>query len=77
MDKKYKYPFPQMATPWEFNIAPESRPSQKESSLPTIIFDGQCFKKSGVQILVIFEDEFYHGWSHLWKNTASQFPSFL
>ena len=27
-------------TPREFNIAPENRPSQKESSLPTIIFQG-------------------------------------
>ena len=29
-------------TPREFNIAPENRPSQKESSLPTIIFQGLC-----------------------------------
>ena len=28
------------ATPWKFNIAPENIPSQKESSLPTIIFAG-------------------------------------
>ena len=26
--------------PWKFNIAPENIPSQKESSLPTIIFQG-------------------------------------
>ncbi len=25
-------------TPWKFNIAPENKPSQKESNLPTIIF---------------------------------------
>ena len=29
-------------TPWKFNIAPENIPSQKESSLPTIIFHGLC-----------------------------------
>ena len=28
------------ATPRKFNIAPENRPSQKENSLPTIIFQG-------------------------------------
>ena len=27
-------------TPWKFNIAPEKLPSQKESSLPTIMFQG-------------------------------------
>ena len=26
----------------KFNIAPENRPSQKESSLPTILFQGLC-----------------------------------
>ena len=29
-------------TPPKFNIAPENGPSQKESSLPTIIFQGLC-----------------------------------
>ena len=29
-------------TPWKFNIAPENIPSQQESSLPTIIFQGLC-----------------------------------
>ena len=29
-------------THWKFNIAPENIPSQKESSLPTIIFQGLC-----------------------------------
>ena len=29
-------------TPWKFNMAPENVPSQKESSLPTIIFQGLC-----------------------------------
>ena len=29
-------------TPWKFNIAPENIPSQKESSLPTFIFQGLC-----------------------------------
>ena len=29
-------------TPWKFNVAPENLPSQKESSLPTIIFQGLC-----------------------------------
>ena len=27
-------------TPWKFNIAPEDIPSEKESSLPTIFFQG-------------------------------------
>ena len=27
--------------PWKFHIAPENTPSQKESSLPTIIFQGR------------------------------------
>ena len=29
-------------TPWKFHIAPENKPSQKESNLPTIIFQGLC-----------------------------------
>ena len=29
-------------TPAKFNIAPEKSPSQKDSSLPTIIFQGLC-----------------------------------
>ena len=29
-----------MLTPWKFIIGPENIPSQKESSLPTIIFSG-------------------------------------
>ena len=29
-------------TPWKFNIALENIPSEKESSLPTIIFQGLC-----------------------------------
>ena len=29
-------------TPWKFEIAPGNIPSQKESSLPTIIFQGLC-----------------------------------
>ena len=47
------YPKPQMMvivrespqnplTPWKFNITPENIPSQKESTLPTIIFQGLC-----------------------------------
>jgi len=32
-------------TPWKFNIAPENIPSQKESSLPTIIFQGRAVKR--------------------------------
>ena len=31
-----------MITPWKFNIAPENLQSQKETSLPTIIFQGLC-----------------------------------
>ena len=46
-----------MATPWEFNIAPESRPSQKDSNLPTIIFHGQYSKIGGANT-GDFEDEF-------------------
>ena len=29
-------------TPWKFNIAPENKPSQKESDLQTIICQGLC-----------------------------------
>ena len=29
-------------TPWKFNIAPENKPSQKQSNLPTIILQGLC-----------------------------------
>ena len=29
-------------TPWKFNIAPENKPSQKESNLQTIVFQGLC-----------------------------------
>ena len=31
-----------LITPWKFNIAPENIQSHKESSLPTIIFQGLC-----------------------------------
>ena len=31
-------------TPWKFNIAPENAPFQKESSLPTIFFQGRAVK---------------------------------
>ena len=34
--------FVSFITPRKFNIAPEKVPSQKESSLPTIIFQGLC-----------------------------------
>jgi len=30
------------STPWKFNIAPENKPSQNDSNLPTIIFQGLC-----------------------------------
>ena len=33
-----------MSTPWKFNIAPENIPSQKESGLPTINFQGRAVK---------------------------------
>ena len=36
--------FPIWTTPWKFNIAPKNIPSQKESSLPTIIFQGRAVK---------------------------------
>ena len=29
-------------TPWKFNIAPENKPSQKESNLQTLSFQGLC-----------------------------------
>ena len=32
----------------KYNIAPENIPSQQESSLPTIIFQGQTVKLQGV-----------------------------
>ena len=31
-----------LSTPWKFNISPENKPSQTESNLPTIIFQGFC-----------------------------------
>ena len=34
-----------LVTPWKFNMAPENIPSQKESSLPTIIFQGRAVKR--------------------------------
>ncbi len=34
-------------TPWKFNIAPENLSSQKESSLPIIIFQGRTVKLRG------------------------------
>ena len=34
-------------TPWKFNIATENIPSQKESSLPTIVFQGLCLTSGG------------------------------
>ena len=34
-------------TPWKVNIAPENIPSQKETCIPTIIFQGVCYT-SGV-----------------------------
>ena len=37
------HPFPWI-TPWKFNIATENIPSQKENSLPTIIFQGRAVK---------------------------------
>ncbi len=35
-------------TPSKFNIAPENLPSQKEGSLPTIIFHGAMLNNGGV-----------------------------
>ena len=32
----------QAHTPWKFNIDPENRPFQKETHLPTIVFQGLC-----------------------------------
>ena len=33
--------------PWKFNMAPENKPSQKESHLQTIIFQGRAVKLRG------------------------------
>ena len=43
----YMYIFLHIYTLPKFNIAPEKLPSQKESSLPTIIFQGQAVKLRG------------------------------
>ena len=37
-----KVSFHETSTPRKFNIAPKSRQSQKETHLPTIIFQGLC-----------------------------------
>ena len=39
----------------KFNIAPENRPSQKESSLPTIIFQGHMLNFGGVDVQHAFK----------------------
>ena len=49
-------------TPWKFNIAPENIPSQKESSLPTIISQGRAVKlREGIPSFIVpfgIEDKF-------------------
>ena len=58
-----------LTTPRKFNIAPENKPSQKESSLPTIIFQGLC-QISGVYLAILlvtisWDGDFYNpfkGW---------------
>ena len=45
--KKHNFDSASSYTPWKFNIAPENIPSQKESSLPTIHFQGQAVKLRG------------------------------
>ena len=40
--KKQKKELKKLYTHLKFNIVPEKLPSQKESSLPTIIFQGLC-----------------------------------
>ena len=45
-----------MDTPWKFNIAPENIPSQKESGLPTIIFQWRAVKLRGCKATVIWKN---------------------
>ena len=40
-----------VGTAWKFNIVPENKPFQKESTLPPIMFKGLCYT-SGVYLLV-------------------------
>ena len=42
-------------TPWKFNIAPENRPSQKESSLPPSFFRGYVKLREGIPLLIGFQ----------------------
>ena len=56
--------WPLSIPPWKFNIAPENIPSQKESSIPTIIFQGLC-STSGGYIL----ESCFSGPSHFRANT--------
>ena len=49
---KYSSPMEHLDTiPPKFNIAPEKLPSQRESSLPTIIFRGYVKLREGIPIL--------------------------
>ena len=44
----------QFVTLPKFNIAPENRPSQKETSLPTTIFQGRAVKLGGCRFVLGF-----------------------
>ena len=43
-------------TSWKFNMAPENKPSQKESNLPTIIFQRLCYTL-GVYIIYFWDGQ--------------------
>ena len=43
-------------TPWKLNMAPENKPSQKESNLPTIVFQGRTVKLRGCIMYSMYSD---------------------
>ena len=44
-------------TPGKFSMAPENIPSQKESILPTIIFQGRAVKLRGCIFFLVYKDD--------------------
>ena len=59
-------------TLWKFNIAPENIPSQKEISLPTIIFQGLCWTL-GVHIgmdMPLSQDMFWNFFQASWPSES-------
>jgi len=53
-------------TPRTFDIAPENRTSQKESSLPSIIFQGAMLNFRGVSLKTTKCRSIYHTWM-IWE----------